>query len=142
MKNLIKFIAKYAALLCVGGAVYCIIELLYRGKTHWTMGIVGGICFIFCGLINEQLNWDMPLWKQMAICAIGITIIEFLSGVLINIVFKLNVWDYSNLPFNLFGQVCLPFMIIWFFLSSIAIVSDDWIRYWLFGEEKPHYKLF
>lgn len=138
----LKILVKYAVLLIIGGAAYCGIEMLWRGHTHWTMFLVGGLCFIFCGSINELFDWDMLIWKQMLICAIGITVIEFVSGVIINIVFKLNVWDYSNLPFNVLGQVCLLFSVLWFGLSFIAIVIDDWLRYWLFDEEKPHYRFW
>ena len=51
----------------------------------------------------------------------------------------MDVWDYSNMPFNILGQICLPFTILWFFISILAIVLDDWIRYIMFDEEKPHY---
>lgn len=141
MKNL-KIVFKYAILFVVGGMAYCGIELLWRGRTHWTMFIVGGICFLFCGSINEFFSWDLALWKQMSICAVGVTGIEFLSGIIINIIFKLNVWDYSNLPFNVMGQISLLFSILWFFLSAVAIVLDDYLRYWWFDEEKPHYRLW
>ena len=40
------------------------------------------------------------------------------------------------------GQICLPFSILWIFVSIAAVVLDDWLRYWLFGEERPHYTLF
>jgi len=49
---------------------------------------------------------------------------------------------YSALPFNILGQVCLPFMVIWFFLSLAAILLDDYMRYFIWNEEKPRYKLF
>lgn len=137
----IKIILKYAVLFSVGGIAYCCIETLWRGHTHWTMFIVGGLAFLFCGAVNELLDREMPIWRQMLICAIGITVIEFVSGVIINLEFGLHVWDYSNLPFNVLGQICLPFSIIWFFLSFLAILLDDWIRYLFFGEEKPHYKI-
>ena len=138
--RILKIIFKYAVLFIAGGITYCAIEIIWRGKTHWTMFIVGGLCFLFCGSINEIFSWDMIIWLQMFICSIGITIIEFVSGVIINIVFQMNVWDYSNLPCNILGQICLPFMVVWFFLSIIGIVLDDWLRYLLFNEEKPHYK--
>ena len=51
----------------------------------------------------------------------------------------LNIWDYSNMPLNLWGQICLPFSCLWFFLSAVAIILDDELRYNIFGEEKPHY---
>lgn len=54
----------------------------------------------------------------------------------------LGVWDYSGMPLNYKGQICLPFSILWIFVSIAAVVLDDWLRYWLFGEERPHYTLF
>ena len=136
-----KQILKNMILCCVGGALYIVIELLWRGYSHWTMFILGGICFFYIGLINEEFTWDMPLVKQMFIGAIVITMWEFLFGMIVNGVYNLNVWDYSNMPFNIFGQICLPYCILWFFISLPAIVLDDWLRYWLFKEEKPHYRL-
>lgn len=84
----------------------------------------------------------MPLWEQCIFGSFIITAVEFLSGCVINLWLGWDVWDYSNLPFNVLGQVCLPFMALWVFLSAVGIVLDDYLRYWLFGEEKPHYKLF
>ncbi len=82
----------------------------------------------------------MKLWKQMLIGACIVTFMEFISGYIINIKLGWQVWDYSNLPFNIMGQICLPFSIIWFFISLVAIVVDDYLRYCLFKEERPHYK--
>ena len=140
--KVIKQLFKYVVLFLIGGATYFCIEMLWRGHSHWTMFIVGGICFIFCGGINEWFDWGMPLWKQMLICSVGITAIEFLAGIAINLIFKLNVWDYSNQPFNILGQICLLYSFLWFLLSLLAIVADDFLRYWLFDEEKPHYRLW
>ena len=137
-----KLLLKYLFLFLVGGAIYCVIELLYRGHTHPSMYILGGLCFIVCGLFNEIFEWTTPLLIQMLLSSIAITILEFITGVIVNLILHLNVWDYSNLPFNLLGQICLPFCLIWFFLSLIGIVLDDYIRYYFFNEEKPQYKLW
>lgn len=126
----------------IGGLLYVLCELVFRGYSHWTMFLVGGICFWMIGLINEVIPWKMPLWEQCLIGSFIITAVEFLSGCVINLWLGWDVWDYSNLPFNVLGQVCLPFMALWFFLSAVGIVLDDYLRYWLFSEEKPHYKLF
>lgn len=123
----------------IGGFIYIAIELLWRGHTHWTMFLVGGICFLLIGYINEIFTFDMPLIKQMAISAIIITTVEFLAGLLVNRTY--SIWDYHDLPLNILGQICLPYSILWFLLSLPAIILDDYLRYWLFGEEKPHYKL-
>lgn len=138
--NIVKNIIKYLILGIIGGFTYVLIELLYRGHSHWSMFAVSAVSFILIGLINEFISWDMELWKQMLIGSGIITILEFISGYILNIKLGWHIWDYSNVPFNILGQICLPFSIVWFFISLIAIIADDYLRYWLFGEEKPHYK--
>ena len=125
----------------VGGIIYGTIEVLFRGYTHWSMGLVGAICFIYAGLQNEFTSWEKPLWKQMFQVTAFITVLEFIVGCVINLWLKWDVWDYSNIPFNLLGQICLPYCILWLGISLIAIVVDDYVRYWFFKEEKPKYKI-
>ena len=141
LKKLSKLLLKYLFLLIVGGTTYVGIELLWRGYSHWSMFFLGGLCFICCGLLNEILPWDMILSKQMLIGAIIITTLEFITGCIVNLKLGWNVWDYSNLPLNICGQVCPIFFIAWYYVSGLAIILDDWLRYWIFHEEKPHYKL-
>ena len=52
-----------------------------------------------------------------------------------------GVWDYSGLPGNLLGQSCPQYFVLWLPVALVGIVLDDWIRYWKFGEERPHYRL-
>ena len=133
-------IKKYEFLFFVGATIYVIIENLYRGYSHWTMFLLGGICFIALGLINEVIPWDMPLLLQMFIGGIIITVLEFITGCVVNLWLGWNVWDYSELPFNLWGQISLFSSIVWIGLSLVGIVLDDYIRWKFFGEEKPHYR--
>ena len=142
MDKIYKNIFKYAVLGGIGGNIYILMEIVYRGYSHWSMAIVAAVAFILIGLINEYISWEMKLWKQMIIGMVISTVIEFISGVIINLKLGWNVWDYSTLPFNVMGQICLPFCVAWFFISLLAIVADDCLRYWLFKEEKPHYKLW
>lgn len=132
---------KYLFLFFFGGIVYILIELLWRGYSHWSMGVLGGMCFILLGLINERYTWDIPLWIQMLLGSFIITLLEFIAGCILNLHFHLNIWDYYDMPFNILGQICLPYMVLWFFLSPICIVADDYIRYIFFDEEKPTYHL-
>lgn len=136
---------KPIALFLIGGAIYITIEILWRGAlgshpTHWTMFVLGGLSFVVIGEINELFPWDMPIWLQAIVGAVCVILLEFVFGCVLNLWLRLDIWDYSHLPLNVLGQVCLPFAIAWFGLSFIAIVLDDWLRYWLFNEEKPRYK--
>ena len=141
----IKSIYKTCILFLIGGGVYTLIEIIWRSlrnstPTHWSMFVLGGLCFIFVGAINEFLSWDTPLVLQGLIGTSFILFAEFVFGCILNLVLNLHIWDYSDIPLNICGQVCLPFAAAWFILAIIAIVLDDYLRYWLFKEEKPHYR--
>ena len=141
MKRLIK----PAALFAVGGTIYLTIEILWRAfrgstPTHWSMFILGGLCFLAIGAINEHFSWETPFWIQAIIGTGVVLILEFVFGCVLNLWLGLGIWDYSDTSFNILGQVCLPFAFAWLFLVAVAIVLDDYLRYWLFVEEKPHYR--
>nr|DAZ22967.1 MAG TPA: Putative ABC-transporter type IV [Caudoviricetes sp.] len=136
-----RHVLKEVILAIIGGLIYILIELIWRGHTHISMFILGGICFVAIGLINELFSWELGLVWQSVIGAVIVTVLEFITGLIVNIWLGLGVWDYSNMPFNLLGQICLPFAFAWIALSAIAIVLDDYLRFWIFGEEKPRYKL-
>lgn len=140
MKRL-KVCLKLLVLAVIGGAIYVGIEMLWRGHSHPSMFILGGLCFVSIGLINELFPLELGIVWQALIGGTMVTCLEFITGVIVNIWLKLGVWDYSGLPLNILGQVCLPFHFAWVGLSVVAIVFDDYLRYWFFGEEKPHYKI-
>ncbi len=133
---------KYILLFFIGGYSYCGVELLFRGFSHISMLIAGGICFILIGLLNDVFPHKISIISQMVISSLIITTVEFIVGMIVNVWLDLNVWDYSNLPYNFKGQICLLYTNIWFFLSLAAILLDDYLKYFLLGEEKPSYKIF
>ncbi|WP_410072822.1 putative ABC transporter permease, partial [Anaerostipes sp.] len=115
---------------------------LVRGYSHYSMFLCGGACFLCCGLLNENMKIKMSFISQMVLSALIITALEFITGLIVNIWLKMDIWDYSQLPYNFMGQICLLYSIFWFLVSSVAIVLDDFLRYKIFNEEKPHYKIF
>ncbi len=54
-----------------------------------------------------------PLLFALA-AAVVITLLEFIFGIIFNLLLEMKVWDYSNVPMNIMGQICLPFSLIWF----------------------------
>jgi len=132
-----KKIFKYAVLFIYGGVIYYFIELIYRGYSHPAMILVGGLCFICIGVLNENYTNQLPVIKQMAISSAVVTAIEFIAGIILNIWLKLNIWDYSNLRFNLLGQISIQTSIVWFFLALPSIYLDDYLRYWMFSKKSP-----
>ena len=139
-------ICKHLLLFAMGGSIYLCIEIVWRGfmkssPTHWAMFIVGGIVFLILGNINERLTWDIPLVHQCVVGTVAVIFIEFISGCILNLWLGLAIWDYSDMPMNILGQICPQFALAWFALSGVGIVIDDWLRYYLFHEARPHYTL-
>lgn len=118
----------------VGGFSYGLVEIAWRGATHISMFVVGGLCFLIIGSLDEH-GMSMSLLTQSVLSAAIITSAELISGIIINIVMELNVWDYSALPLNLMGQICLPFTILWMIISVPAIYLEDAVRLFIFGEK-------
>lgn len=133
---------KYILLFFIGGYSYCGVELLFRGYSHISMLVAGGICFILIGLLNDAFSHKISLLSQMIISGVIITVVEFTVGLVVNVWLGLNVWDYSSLPYNFMGQICLLYTNIWFILSLAGILLNGYLKYYLLGEEKPHYKIF
>ena len=134
-------VMKHSFLFLTGGLLYAGIEILWRNFTHPAMIVVGGIAFLLVGGINDWFPWQLSLVDQGLIGGTIITGVELLSGLFLNRYLHLNIWDYSDYPFNVMGQICLPFWLLWCLLAVAAVLADDYLRYWLFQEEKPHYQL-
>ncbi|MCL2488980.1 MAG: putative ABC transporter permease [Oscillospiraceae bacterium] len=109
-----------AGLFLIGGAVYNLIELLWRGRTHWSMFVLGGCCFHLIGLAS-RIGRRWPAAARCSLCSLMISAAEFGGGCLVNLSWKMDVWDYSGLPFNLLGQVCLLYSVLWALLSIPAM---------------------
>ena len=99
----------------LGGVSYSLIEILWRGYTHYTMVLLGGICFLSLYKLFNLMK-DYSLLEKCVAGAILITTLEFTVGCFVNLVFHMNVWNYSSMPFNLLGQVCLVYSTLWGFL--------------------------
>lgn len=137
MKNIFKYLILFA----IGGIFYYTIECIWRGYSHPSMAVLGGLCFIIIGHLNEFYTWDMSLISQMFVSSIVITVLELLTGIVVNKWFQWGVWDYSHMPYNFLGQICLLYTNLWFLLSLVGILLDDYVRFWVLKEEKPHYKI-
>ncbi|NMM64682.1 hypothetical protein HBE96_18915 [Clostridium sp. P21] len=136
--NLKNKIYKDLILIFVMGALYMVLEGLWRGWTHISMLVVGGLCAFLIGRLNEYPKfYDRKMWQQCVIGTLIILILEFTSGMILNVWLGLDIWDYSNEWGNVYGQICVPYALIWFLLVPPAIYIDDYLRYWLFGEKKP-----
>ena len=98
----------------LGSILYGLTEILWRGWTHWTMLLCGGICFTLMYLVSGS---GLSLVKKWLLSTCIITTVEFVAGCIVYLRLLWQVWDYSSLPFNLLGQICPRFILMWFALS-------------------------
>lgn len=116
MKEKRMTLPRTAALFCIGAAGYCLLEILWRGHTHWSMGLTGGACLVGLYVLHGRLR-HLPLALQALAGAALITAAEFCVGCVVNLLLGWNVWDYSGWRVQLLGQICLVFSALWYVLS-------------------------
>lgn len=138
MKYNFNNLKKDIILFFIMGALYMVLEGLWRGWTNISMLVVGGLCAFLIGRLNEHPTFcNCKMWQECAIGTAIVLIIEFTSGMILNVWLKLNIWDYSNTWGNFYGQICIPYAVLWFFLVPLAVYGDDYLRYKIFGQKKP-----
>ena len=99
----------------LGGVGYGLLELIWRGRTHFSMVLTGGACLVAICAVNEKLQ-GKNIFLRSGICAAAITVAEFAVGMLVNRVFNMSVWDYSGMAGNILGQICPLYSFLWFLL--------------------------
>ena len=73
---------------------------------------------------------------------LGVLVLEFITGLIVNRWLGLNVWDYSDLRFNIMGQVSLLFYFLFMPVVAYGIWLADFLNWKLYDKQKPRYKLF
>ena len=110
---------KNCLLFYTGGTVYLSLELLYRGRSHGSMFMAGGLCFLLIGHLN-RVEPKLPLPLRALVGAAIVTAVELGAGMLVNRQYQ--VWDYRDQPGNFMGQICPLFSALWIPLSLAAAV--------------------
>lgn len=125
-------VAEYSVIYALGSLGYCIIEILWRGYSHWSMTVTGGVCFMMIYYVNDFLS-RKNVWIKSLISAVAITLMELAVGCVINLVLGWSVWDYSDRPISLLGQICLEYFILWYLLCIPATLISEQIKTNIFG---------
>ena len=102
----------------LGGFAYGLIEVCFRGYSHWSMVIAGGVSFWVFSYIAKT---ELPLLYKCILGSLTVTAVELLFGLILNVWLGQGIWDYSKLHFNLLGQICLLYSVLWGFISLAAI---------------------
>ena len=125
----------------MGGGLYCLVETAWRGWTHWTMFLAGGTLFLLVGLERGKQPCRWSLVSQAVVGGLTITIGEFVTGCIVNLWLGMQVWGYSDKPYNLLGQISLSTTALWCAVALIAVLVYDLAHWLIFGGERPRYRL-
>ena len=109
-------LGKKLTMFCAGGAAYVCLELLWRGRSHGSMFLAGGSCFLLLGRLGRWIK--DPILRCISAAGV-ITLVELLAGFIFNRRYK--VWDYRTVPLNFKGQICFPFFLLWIPLGQLGI---------------------
>ena len=115
-----SFIKRSALIFITGAIGYGAIEVLFRGHTHPTMMLAGGISFLAFSFIAKAMV-RLPLIVKAITAALAVTVIELIFGLVLNVWLKMGIWDYSALPLNFLGQICPLFSLFWCGLAFLFI---------------------
>ena len=105
------------AVFTLGAAGYAALELLWRGRTHWTMALTGGAVLVGLRQLRRRVHEENPLSRCLCGAAC-ITAAEYVVGCTVNRHFRLRVWDYSHEFGNVQGQICPKYAVLWTLLAA------------------------
>ena len=125
-------ILEFAFIFIIGAMGYGSIETLWRGHTHWTMLLLGGICLYLMYLVANKMK--DKIWKKLILCASIVTTLEFIAGCIVNLNLGWEIWDYSDMKYNLLGQICPVFSMLWLLLSIPCIQFCRLIYRYIFSK--------
>lgn len=108
-------------LFCLGGGLYGSLELLWRGRTHMSMLLLGGGCFLLLGRLRKI---RLPIPVLTVLGAAFVTLAELGTGLLFNRNYA--IWDYRQAPLNFMGQICLPYSLLWMPVSLMGMTVYGW----------------
>jgi len=156
-----KYLVIISTLFVSGSLVGWIIELLFRrfiSQKKWMnpgflvgpyLPIYGfGVIFLYAISnlpLGINIQW-LNIVVRIIIIVVGITLIEFIAGLIFIKGLKVKLWDYSDRKGNIMGIICPSFSIIWlvvgslyyffvnpFFVEAISWISENLIYTYFIG---------
>lgn len=93
------------------GWIYESILVSVREKRWANRGfLIGPICPIYGagGLLFAVMGTHMSIPLTFLVCMVSSAVLEYFTGYTLEKLFHASWWDYSDMPLNLNGYICLP----------------------------------
>ena len=145
-----KYLVIVSTLFVIGSLLGWVIELFFRrfvSQKKWMnpgfltgpyLPIYGSGVVVLYAVSNIPLNIDnqvLDVIIRIVIIGVGMTLIEFIAGLIFIKGLKVKLWDYSDRKGNIMGIICPSFSLIWlvvgslyyFLLNPILVQGISWI---------------
>ena len=145
-----KYLVIISTLFVIGSLLGWVIELFFRrfvSQKKWMnpgfligpyLPIYGFGVIVLYGVSNIPLGITIQAWDivaRIAIIGVGMTLIEFVAGLIFIKGLKIKLWDYSDCKGNIMGIICPSFSLIWlvvgslyyFLLNPVLVEGISWI---------------
>ena len=94
-------------------------RLLNRGFLNAPFSPVYGLAAVLFAIFLPELR-SAPIFLFIG-GALLATALELITGVLLERIFRQKWWDYSNVPWNFNGHICLKYSLVWGVLSLLCL---------------------
>lgn len=131
-----KKVLYYFILFGMGAFGYGLIEIMWRGYTHPSMALAGGIGMPILSVIEQKFK-NLKFVYRCISGGLTILSIEFMFGFIFNVWLGMHVWDYSTVPLNFKGQICFLYFTLWCFMCAPLLICADLAYTRFFGKDKP-----
>ena len=145
-----KYLVIISTLFVIGSLLGWVIELFFRrfvSQKKWMnpgfltgpyLPIYGFGVMVLYGVSNIPLGIEIQavdIIVHILVIGVGMTLIEFIAGLIFIKGFKVKLWDYSDRKGNIMGVICPSFSLIWlvvgslyyFFLNPLLVQGISWI---------------
>ena len=104
------------AVFALGAAGYATLELLWRGRTHWTMALTGGAVLVGLRRLRRRVHEESPLSRCLCGAAC-ITTAEYVVGCTVNRHFGCACGLLARIR-QCSGQICPKYAVLWTLLAA------------------------
>ena len=145
-----KYLVIISTLFVIGSLLGWVIELFFRrfvSQKKWMnpgfltgpyLPIYGFGVAVLYGVSNIPLGIEsqvVDIIIRVVIIGVGMTLIEFIAGLIFIKGLKIKLWDYSDRKGNIMGIICPSFSLIWlavgslyyFLLNPVLVKGISWI---------------
>ena len=119
----------YSFLGWVWESIYCTVKekkWADRGFLFGPICPIYGSCVVVASAVFSSIDAlnspNFPIWGIFILCYIGSAVAEFATSWVLEKRFNARWWDYSELPLNIQGRICVPVSIA-FGLAGVAVVK-------------------